>query len=169
MYGIGVYGSTLPITQDSGRNITIVPLGVTSTDGFWRITFTDANVSYQQCGRVFLGAGLTFGANLSYGWQAKRIERSVARESIGGQRYVQPRDSRLQLSGTFSFLTDTERTVVLQRIQEYGESKPFIYSVYPESSNQGLTTTLYGRFSSTGITGKTFNLNDLQFTVVEEL
>jgi len=166
-FGIGAYG--LSGVLNSAKNITIIPLGAANFDPFWRITLTDINTSYQQFGRLFLGSGQAVTHNMSYGWQADRQERSVSVESLGGQRFVQPRDDRLQLRGAFDFLTDTERTEMLLRMQQFGQRKPFIFSVYPEQSNQGMTTTVYGRFASVSVSGTHFNINQLPFSIVEEL
>ena len=167
VYGIGAYGLSAALNSD--KNITIFPLGLISFDPYWRITFSDVNTSYQQCGRLILGSGQEFSANLSYGWQASRQDRSPAVESLGGQRFVQPRDDRLQLSGAFDFLTDAERTEMLLRLQQFGQRKPFVFSIFPEQSNQGMTTTAYGRFASAAISGSKWNINQLPFTVIEEL
>ena len=169
LYGLGIYGSSYPVSTDAGKNLTLVPLGVTSTDAYWRITFTDANTTYQQCGRLFIGNAVTMGVNLSYGWSAKRIERSVAKEALGGQRFVVKRQGRLQITGLFEAMTDTERTQFLIRLNDYGESKPFIFSVFPEQTSRGLTTGLYGRFSAPEVSGASLGRNRLQFTVLEEL
>jgi len=166
-WGIGAWG--LSAALNSAKNITIIPLGAARFDPFWRITLTDGNTSYQQFGRLFLGSGQAVTHNMSYGWQADRQERSVSVESLGGQRFVQPRDDRLQLRGSFDFLTDTERTEMLLRMQQFGQRKPFIFSVYPEQSNQGMTTTVYGRFTSVSVSGTHFNINQLPFSIVEEL
>lgn len=167
LYGIGAYG--LSVALNSAKNITIIPLGTSSMDPYWRVTFTDINTSYQQLGRLFIGSGQQFDANMSYGWQADRQERSVSVESLGGQRFVQPRDDRLQLRGSFDFLRDAERTEMLLRMQQFGQRKPFVFSIYPEQSNQGMTTTVYGRFNSVAMSGTHFNINQLPFSVVEEL
>ena len=166
-YGVGPYG--LSAALNSAKNITIIPLVGRNFSPFWRVTLTDGNTSYQQFGRLILGAGQTFGFNMSYGWQADRQERSVSVESLGGQLYTQPRDDRLRLGGTFDFLTDAERTSMLMRMQQFGQRKPFVFSMYPEQSNQGMTTTVYGCFSSVSMSGTNFNINKLPFGVVEEL
>lgn len=166
-YGIGSYG--LSGALNSAKNITIIPLGLLSFDPYWRVTLSDINTSYQQFGRLFLGSGQELTYNLTYGWQADRQERSVSVESLGGQRYTQPRDDRLQLRGTFDFLTDAERTEMLLRMQQFGQHRPFVFSVYPEQSNQGMTTTVYGSFSSVSVSGLFYNSNQLPFTVIEEL
>ena len=168
-YGLGAYGSNQAIGQLNNRNITLIPIEPTLIVRFYKITFTDLNTTFQQLGRLFIGSGLVFQNNLAYGWQAERIERSVAKESIGGQRYTQPRDSRLKLSGNFNFLSEQERTEILIRLQEFGESKPFIFSIFPESTNLGLTTTVYGRFDGKTIQQIFQNINQFSFSVVEEL
>lgn len=167
VYGIGSYG--LSAALNSAKNITLIPIGGTNFDPYWRVTLSDVNTSYQQFGRLFLGSGQQFAANMSYGWQATRQERSVAVESLGGQRFIQPRDDRLQLQGAFDFLTDAERTEMLLRLQQFGQRKPFVFSVYPEQTNQGMTTTVYGRFASAAISGSHWNINQLPFAVTEEL
>ena len=166
-YGIGAYG--LSAALNSAKNITIIPLGMAKFDPYWRVTLTDANTNYQQFGRLILGSGQEMTYNMSYGWQGDRQDRSVRAESLGGQGYVQPRDDRLQLQGAFNFITDAERTQMMLRMQQFGRHKPFVFSIYPEQSNQGMTTTVYGRFASVNVSGSHFNINQLPFSVVEEL
>lgn len=168
-YGLGSYGSNQSVGQLNNRNITLIPVEPTLIVRFYKFTFTDSNTTFQQLGRLFVGSGLVFQTNLAYGWRAERIERSVSRESIGGQRYTQPRDSRLKLSGNFNFLSEEERTEILIRLQEFGETKPFIFSIFPENSNKGLTTTVYGRFDGKSVEQIFQNINQLSFSVVEEL
>lgn len=168
-YGLGAYGSNVLQNQIGNRNITIFKFPQRIMEVFLRIQFIDMTGEYQQVGLIFLGQGFEFDYNLSFGWQASREDRSVARESIGGQRYVQPRDSRLQISGNFENFKDDTRTRFLIRQQEFVQNKPFIFSIYPDADNQGLTTTLYCRFESANVSGKFFNGNDLQFSVIEEL
>lgn len=167
LWGIGSYGLSTALSGD--KNITLVPINAISFDPYWRITFTDTNTSYQQLGRLFLGSGLEFTYNLNYGWQSERQDRSVSVESLGGQQFTQPRDDRQQISGVFDFLKDSERTEMLLRMQQVKKTKPFIFSVYPEQTNQGMTTTLYCKFESVKLVGSTYDANDLSFTVIEEL
>lgn len=168
-FGIGPYGANAVVTQANVRNISIIPLGSTSIDSFWRVTLSDVNSTHQQCGVLVLAKGLEFGIDLSYGWSARRIPRTVSRESIGGQMYRQRRDSRLQLDGSFAALTEDERTAFLIRLQEFDESKPFVYSIHPEATNRGLTTTIYGRFSGSQVANPDHSVSTLNFTVIEEL
>jgi hypothetical protein len=168
-FGVGSYGANAVVTQVNVRNITLVPLGRTSIDAYWRVTFTDVNGTYQQCGLIVLAKGVEFEINLSHGWSAKRIPRSVTRESIGGQTYRQRRDSRLQLDGSFAALTEDERTALLIRLQEFDESRPFVYSIHPEASNRGLTTTIYGRFSGPTVSNPDYGISNFNFSVIEEL
>jgi hypothetical protein len=168
-YGIGLYGLNAPLSQDNNRNITIIPLASATTDSYWRITLEDINLSYIQAGGLFLGSSSTFEVNMGYGWTGDFIERNVSREAISGKRYSQPRDNRKRIAGAFGMLSDEERTSMLMRMRDYGNNRPFVFSVYPESTNQGLTTTLYGRFNSAQISGTTYARNQLSFNVVEEL
>lgn len=168
-YGLGAYGSSASLLQNGTRNITILTLPSPELCQYFRITFTDAATAYQQLGRLFVGNGLSYAYNLSYGWSAERVERTVARESLGGQRFIQPRDSRLRLSGSFEHLTESERTDTLIRIQQYGQNRPFIYSIFPENTSRGLTTTVYGRFESAQLANPFYNTTNYQFSVIEEL
>lgn len=170
-YGVGRYGTNVPPGGASTeRNITIVEIPDAAKNcPYWRITFTDYATAYQQTSKIFLGAGLRFAANLSYGWQAQYVERSVTRESAGGQLYTQRRPSRLQIGGSFGYLSDDERTTALMALRQLGESEPIIYSVYPESTDQGATTSVYGRLKGPQISGKNFNINELTFSVIEDL
>ena len=168
-FGLGSFGADEVLTQLSNRNITLIPLNDVLLVQYYRITFSDDNTTYQQLGRLWMGGGITFQNNLSYGWSAERIERTVSRETIGGQRYVQPRDSKLKITGKFSWLSEDERTLMLIRLQQLGESTPFIFSLFPENNNQGLTTTLYCTFNSKSITQLFQNQNEFNFSVTEEL
>ena len=168
-YGIGNYGLATPLLDQLGRNVTVVLLSAPVSARFWRFTFTDGNTAYQQVSRIYLtAAAKTYTYNISYGWKASRRERSQKKESLGGQRYVQKRDARLAISASFDYLTEVERADVLSTIQTFGEVKPFVFSVFPENSAQGLTTSLYGTFESPDVTHRNYNLTNYQFTVVEE-
>lgn len=168
-YGIGPYGSNAVITQANVRNITLIPFGETSIDAYWKVTFDDVNGTYQQCGRLVLAKATQFAVNLSKGWSAQRVPRTQTRESIGGQSYRQRRDSRLQINGSFDALSDDERTAMLIRMQEFDESKAFVYSIHPEATNRGLTTTLYGRFSGSSMSNPESAVSAFNFSVIEEL
>lgn len=167
-YGVGVYG-TAALTQANIRNITLIPLGALYADAYWKVTFTDIVGDYQQVGRFFLGRAFEFEKNLSWGWSAERVDLTVRRESIGGQAYRQERDTRLKINGSFEHLNDTERTRLLTRLQSFGNSKPFIYTVFPEGTNRGLSTTLYGRFDAANIGNPNYGSSRMGFTVIEEL
>lgn len=166
-YGPGPYG--IPdFAAINARNITLIPVTTTSAL-YWRITFTDLNTSYQQCGRVFISAGVSLLRNIAYGWSARLIENTVFKKSIGGQRYSQPRDPQLQLSGNFDFLSDAERSAFIINMRRFGESRPIVFSVFPEQTNQGLTTTLYGAMSGMSVSHTDVGRNQMPLTVTEEL
>ena len=55
-----------------------------------------------------------------------------------------------------------------KRLINWGQHRPLIYSVFPESTNRGLVTTVYGRLESGGITNPQYGQNSLQFTVQED-
>ena len=167
LYGAGPYGVGA-ITQDQARNITIVAFGSTITAGYWRVTFADTAGSYQQCGRLFLAKAVEFEQNLSYGWGAEAVDETVQRFSLGKQRYYNAIDRRLRLRGSFDWLTEDERTRMTKRLINWGQHRPLVYSVFPESTNRGLVTTVYGRLESGGITNPQYGQNSLQFTVQED-
>lgn len=168
LYGAGPYGIGA-ITQDQARNITIIPLGSTINAAYWRVTFTDTAGSYQQCGRLFLAKAVEFENNLSYGWGAEAVDETVRRQSLGGQGYYNAKDRRLRLRGSFDWLTEDERTRMTKRLINWGQHRPLIYSVFPESTNRGLVSTVYGRLESGGITNPGYGQNALAFTVLEDL
>ena len=156
------------ITQEQARNITIIPLGATITAAYWRVTFADTAGSYQQCGRIFLAKAFEFEQNLSYGWGAEPVDETVQRYSLGKQRYYNAIDRRLRLRGTFEWMTEDERTRMTKRVINWGQHRPLIYSIFPESTNRGLVTTVYGHFESAGITNLGYGQNALAFTVLED-
>lgn len=166
-YGAGPYGIGA-ITQDQARNITIVPVGSTITAGYWRVTLADAAGSYQQCGHLFLAKAVEFEQNLSYGWGAEPVDETVQRYSIGKQRYYNAIDRRLRLRGSFEWLTEDERTRMTKRLINWGQHRPLIYSIFPESTNRGLVSTVYGRLESGGITNPGYGQSALAFSVLED-
>lgn len=168
-FGQGNYGSTVAESQLDSRNLTIVPFGRSYLDKFWRVTFTDTNTSYQECARVYITTPVEFTYNISWGWRLSREDRSAAKESIGGQRYVQERDSRLRVSGDFDYLSDAERTSMAVRMFEIGENTPIIFSIYPEATTRGLTTTGYGRLVDASLSHSSHEINHFPFTFLEEL
>ena len=167
LYGAGPYGIGA-ITQDQARNITIIPFGANITAAYWRVTFADTAGSYQQCGRLFLGKAVEFEQNLDHGWGAEAVDETVERYSLGKQRYYNAVDRRLRLRGSFKWLTEDERTRMTKRLINWGQHRPFIYSVFPESTNRGLVTTVYGRLESAGITNPQYGQNILDFSVLED-
>lgn len=171
-FGVGPFGrgpfGVGAITQDQARNITIIPFGTTVTAGYWRVTFTDTAGSYQQCGRLFLAKAVEFEQNLSYGWGAEAVDETVQRYSLGKQRYYNDIDRRLRMRGTFEWMTEDERTRMTKRVINWGQHRPLIYSIFPESTNRGLVTTVYGHFESAGITNPGHGQNALAFTVLED-
>lgn len=168
-YGLGAYGTNTPLTSSSRKNVQLLPFGQTLLSPFYRIDFMDDNLQYIQLGVMFLSQSRSFDVNLAYDWSIRQIDRSVSKESIAGQRYIQPRDTRLEIQGRFPALNESERTDMIVAITEVGNTKPFIYSVFPENNNVGLTTSLYGAFNDPSITNKFENRNDFNFTVTEEL
>lgn len=168
-FGSGPFGAVESSALINGRNITLIALPADVTSQFFRITFADDDTSWQQAGVIYLANAEQFAVNIGYGWQASRIERSGFRESLGGQRYVQQRDGRLVLEGTFEFLTDAERTRTLITLQRFGEFRPLLFSIIPQTTDEGLTATVYGTLRSTSVTAHNFSLNRLQFQAVEEL
>ena len=168
-YGLGAYGTNTPLTSSSRKNVQLLPFGQTLLSPFYRIDFMDDNLQYIQLGVMFLSQSRSFDVNLAYDWNIRQIDRSVSKESIAGQRYIQPRDTRLEIQGRFPALNESERTDMIVAITEVGNTKPFIYSVFPENNNVGLTTSLYGAFSDSNIVNKFENRNDFNFTVTEEL
>lgn len=168
-YGAGLFGANTPLEQLSSQNITLYDFGEAVFSPYWRITFTDENISYQQLGRLMLSSAFVFTYNLSLNYNLTRIDRSPARESMGGQRFVQKRPSRLQIGGKFPLMPDVDRTAFLIEYERTQNTDPFVYSIYPENTNKGLTTTLYGRFSDADMSERIYQATDLNFTVVEEL
>lgn len=168
-YGVGAYGSNTIQQQDGVKNITIYKFPAQITDPYFRVQFVDPVGDYQQLGLLYLGQGFEFDSALSYGWRRRLVPRSPSREAIGGQRYTQRRDPRVQISGTFELFPDNIRSKLIIRLDEFVDDKPFIFSIYPDADNRGLTTTLYGRFESAEVSGRTFNRNDFPFSVLEEL
>lgn len=168
-YGVGPFGTYSDYTALNARNVTLVQLVAQVTSKFWRFTFTDANTNYQQCGRVVLAKATQFVVNLGYNWQSQFQERSIFRESLGGQRYSQPREPRGVLAGNFDFLTDTERTTSFLVLRRYGERKPLVFSIFPDNTDQGKSTTLYGHFSSASLKQALMNINSFPFQFIEDL
>lgn len=168
-YGIGPFGAIDGYGAINARNITIVPLVTSVTSKYWRFTFSDANTSYQQCGRIFVSGAQTFTYNLSYGWSLAFDDLSAYRLSLGGQRFSQPRPLRQRLKCDFQYLTDDERTQTIIFVRQFSGYRPFIFSVYPEITNRGLTTTLYGRFDGPQFAHTNVAISDYQLTITEEL
>lgn len=166
-YGVGAYGANSIQQQDGVKNITIFKFPQRVSAPYVRVHFTDPVGDYQQLGLLYLGQGLEL--PIEYGWERKNITRSVSKESIGGQRYTQRREARVQITGVCEGISDELRTRLIIRLDEHLTDKPFIYSIYPEASNRGLTTTLYGRFDSQTVAGRYFNGNSFPFTIIEEL
>ena len=174
LYGIGTYGTgtySLNGTLNLGRNrnITIYEFPVPQFWQYWRITFEDGNTTYQQVSRIYLSTFDRFDVNLSYGWSARRIDRSIKKESLGGQIFTQTRDSRLQLQCQYDFLSTKERTRSLQIMESYAETYPLIFSISPENTDEGLTTSLYGTLSSPEASETNVALNNFSFGITEEL
>jgi hypothetical protein len=169
-YGLGGFGGTGLSVAPLGRNITLIPLSQAwANQRYWRFTFTDTSGTYQQAGRLFLGTPLEFGVNMSYGWRTGRREESTSKFSLGGQRYTQAREKRQTLSGVFQYLADAERTLWLQKYNLVGDVTPVIFSVYPEATQQGLTTTVYCTLEGPEVAGDFYDVNSLNFAVNEEL
>lgn len=168
-YGLGGYGSSTPASAGSRKNVNLLPFDETLIAPYYRVDLVDESLPYIQMGVLFLSKSRRYEVNLSYNWNIKQIDRSVSKESISGQKYVQPRDTRLQINGTFGALNEMERTDTIVAITEVGNTKPFIYSVFPLNNNVGLTTTIYGSFSDSNLTQKFNNRNEFNFTVVEDL
>jgi hypothetical protein len=168
-YGLGAFGTNSPISATTRKNVQLLPFGQTLISPFYKIDFMDENVTYVQAGVLFLAEARVFEINLSYDWNIRQIDRSVSKESIAGQRYIQPRDTRLEIRGKFGALSEAERTDMIVQITEVGNTRPIIYSVFPLNNNVGLTTTIYGSFTDSDITNKFENRNEFSFTVTEEL
>jgi hypothetical protein len=168
-YGLGAFGTNSPISATTRKNVQLLPFGQTLISPFYKIDFMDENVTYVQAGVLFLAKARVFEINLSYDWNIRQIDRSVSKESIAGQRYIQPRDTRLEIRGKFGALSEAERTDMIVQITEVGNTRPIIYSVFPLNNNVGLTTTIYGSFTDSDITNKFENRNEFSFTVTEEL
>lgn len=168
-FNVGTFGAFSDYAALNTRNVTLFTMPANITARYWQIDFSDSNTSYQQCGRVVMSNALVFTNNLDYSWTGTREERSSFRESLGGQIYSQPRDSRLHLAGSFDYLTDSERTTMLKYMQRFGFRRPLIYSMYPENTDQGLTTTMYGRFVNASVSGVLLNQNKFPFEIAEAL
>lgn len=165
-FGAGTFGVRDYRTMNA-RNVTLIPIAGLPTSKYWRVTFTGG--SYQQCGRVYITKAFNFAINPDFGWSASRIENTVIRKSIGGQRFSQPRDNQLQVEGEFGFLTDAERTAALLLLQRFGESRPLIFSFFPEATTVGFTTTMYCCQSGMSLQQVYIDINKLPFRFIEEL
>ena len=168
-YGLGAYGAATPLTSTSRKNVNLLPFGQIVLGAHYRIDFVDVNLSYIQAGLMFLDKARIYNINLSYGWKIRQIDRSVSRESVAGQKYIQPRDTRLEIQGRFDALNEMERTDTIVALTQLGNTKSFVFSVFPENNNKGLTTTIYGSFSSSDLTNTFQDRNEFNFTVVEDL
>lgn len=168
-YGQGNYGSTVVESQLDARNLTIIDFGQSYPQKYWRVTLEDTNTSYQELARLYLTTPVEFTYNVSWGWRLSRVENSAAKKAIGGQRYVQQRDSQLRIDGDFDYLTDNERSDMAVRLFEIGERTPIIFSIYPEATRRGLTTTLYGHFEDASFAHASHDINRFPFSVIEDL
>lgn len=168
-YGQGNYGSTVAESQLDARNLTMIDFGSSYSQKYWRVTLEDTNTSFQELARLYITTPVEFTYNVSWGWRLSRIENSAAKKAIGGQRYVQERDSQLRIDGDFDYLTDNERSDMAVRLFEIGERTPIIFSIYPEATRRGLTTTLYGHFEDASFAHASHDINRFPFSVIEDL
>ena len=167
-FGEGSFGSAAR-AEDNISNITLMPLGATFYDRYWRYDFEDLEGDFQQVGRIVMAPGLEFENNLSYGWDGEYDDLTVEQESPGGQMYREERPRRLILRGSFDLLTEAERTRMFMRLRNLGTSVPFIYSVFPEPTNRGMTSTVYGTFTQSVLGNPGPRANSLKFSVRQEL
>lgn len=168
-YGLGAFGTATALSASSRKNVNLLPFGMTVNSAYYRVDFMDANLTYIQAGVMVLDKARIYNINLAYGWTIRQIDRSVSKESVAGQKYIQPRDTRLQINGRFPALNEAERTDTIVAITDVGNTKPFVFSVFPENNNKGLTTTIYGSFTDSDITNTFMDINEFNFTVVEDL
>lgn len=168
-FGLGPFGASPDANALNGRNVTLIALPAETGAQFWRITLTDTNVSYIQCSRVYLARATVFTTNISFGWSASFDDPSVFKPSIGGQRFVQPRDGSLILEPSYDWLSDAERTAQLINLRRFGSWRPLIFSISPEATDEGIALTVYGHYENAGVRHTNLSINQFAFRIVEEL
>lgn len=103
-----------------------------------RVDVSDASLSYVEAGRIFVGLRTQVGINFAPGWGRGRVDRSKQTEGRGGQMFTDLDNSYRTLEMTFDWLSDAERTGLIEEIDRLnGNHGDILFITDPTSSNLG--------------------------------
>lgn len=121
--------------------------GAASSLRWVRFYFTnvDSVNSYVELGAVFAGTYLEPSRSLSPSLSIRRIDPSIQRVAIGGQRSAVIRSKYHEVSGTFVLQSPTARNSLREAYETIGATTPAIFAVDPDNPS----LVFYGTLSAT--------------------
>jgi hypothetical protein len=114
-------------------------------DGYVRIDLQEPGAAYVEAGRLFVGPRYPFPYNFEYGWSARWIDRSQARESRGGQTYIDADVSYRCWSMNFGWVPEQFRNDVLENVDRVIGTRSDMLMIKDTASSRLDRDSLWGR------------------------
>jgi hypothetical protein len=100
---------------------------------YWRITVTDATLSYVEIGRVFIGRRIQFTTHADWGTQYQIESSSTIARALGGPEYVEELPNRRVTTLKFSWLSDNESLLTLLPMLRSHDISQEVYLIYDDA------------------------------------
>jgi hypothetical protein len=158
----------IPFPTFNPTNTAVLWRTVAARYVLYRFTNPAAVSAYAQLGVAFLaGISLKPTRSVAPGASIQRIDPSVTRRAIGGQRSAVVRSKYHVLDFSFHLRTPQERDVLAQLFNSLGTTEPALWALDPDDWR-----VVYGVKTDAFVVGHragTVDLADLPFQVVEDL
>lgn len=176
-YGSGLFGGfdtyvsgvSIAEAREVLRPILLKKITPAITARYWRVTFSDAGLSYYQAGRLWLGPAFTPTRNFGYGASLELETRTRRIESRGGQDYSNPRPMRTIINLSMEHAPDEDRDRLWLYYRRLGDSTPFIISLLPDGGYAQESTTFYVGFQRLRSSWQSYQGSQLPMTIREVL
>ena len=172
-YGAGGYGGA----PDEIVRSLFAPLSVVilsnyhdpATVPYWRLTVSDASLSYLQAARPYIGHVWQPSVNFDWGNQLEFIDRNKPLDAFGGQEYVNPVDEARAFNFDLSWLPPDERDTLIVQRKWHGSHKPFFVIPRHVDDSDQIIYSMYAKFKSYGLGARFARTSAASFRVEEVL
>lgn len=124
---VSLSSSGLTPYLDTATKQFVYPLSATSTRRYWRVTVTDAAVSYIEAGKAVIGPVTVPTRNFSPDWRRFVDDTSSVTRAFGGETYVNVRSIARGIELEFKALTQSEADGFgYTLMQSFGISAPLM-------------------------------------------
>jgi hypothetical protein len=144
----GLFDSGVDLV-DADYNQTIALLTTPVSGRYILFSLADADADYVEAGRVFVGLRSQFEINFSYGWSITTVDRSVTKDTRGGQTQVWRDNLYRVFDVAFENLSVSERYGFIEEIERANALKDDVLFVADTDSTNLARDSVWGLIQTT--------------------